>query len=288
MICSMTSFARQESQNQWGSTIWELKAVNHRYLEINLRLPEFLNNLEPLIRETLRKRLGRGKIEVTLRYKSPQTTAEQISINNSLVQQLISARQQICSLATTTTALDPTDFLCWPGVLQLPEPNLDELQPALISLFEKTLQEFINTRQAEGKLIQNLLLQRLESMQTEILKVRNQLPTILKLQREKITTRLDEIKSTLEPNRLEQEMVLFAHKIDVAEELDRLEIHIKQFKKSLEQSDAIGKRLDFLLQELNREANTLASKSVNTETTLAAVELKVLIEQMREQVQNIE
>lgn len=288
MIYSMTSFARQETQNPWGSAVWELKAVNHRYLEINLKLPDFLSNLEPLIREILRKRLNRGKIEVTLRYKSPQTTSEEISINNTLVQQLISARQQICKLATTTTALDPIDLLRWPGVMQLPELNLDELQPGLMALFEKTLQEFINTRHAEGKLIQDLLLQRLESMQKEILKVRTQLPNILNLQREKITARLDEIKSTLEPNRLEQEMVLFAHKIDVAEELDRLEIHISQFKKSLEQGDAIGKRLDFLLQELNREANTLGSKSVNPETTLAAVELKVLIEQMREQVQNIE
>lgn len=287
MIQSMTAFARKEARDEWGGAIWEIRSINHRYLEMNLRLPEALGSLEPIIREQLKNRLQRGKIDVTLRYQPP--TGQGFSINQELVNALLNAQNQVAdstepALAPVTTA----DILRWPGVLMASETNANHLQKQVMAVFENTVEELIQQRLREGKVLQQLMLQRLQTMQQEVLKVQNYFPELAKLQREKLLNRFAEANIPLDPNRLEQEMVFFAQKIDVMEEIERLTTHIEETERVLKTGGACGRRLDFLLQELNREANTLGSKSVATDTTRVAVELKVLIEQIREQVQNVE
>lgn len=289
MIFSMTAFARHESQGDWGSTIWELRSVNHRYLEINLRLPDALGTLEPIIRERIKARLQRGKIDINLRYQPSVREATSLVINKVLVNQLLAAGTELAAeSAFISTSCNLIDILKWPGVLQVSELDTVTLTTVLTAEFEQALTQLITIRQREGLALRALFEQRLQAMETEIAKVKKQLPTILIEQREKLWARFAEAKVTVEATRLEQEMVLFAQKIDVMEELERLQVHITEIRRVLQQGGAIGRRLDFLSQELNREANTLGAKAVNSDTTLAAVELKVLIEQLREQVQNIE
>lgn len=288
MIYSMTAFARQEVQANWGSAIWELRSVNHRYLEINARLPDALSALEPLIREKIKSKLQRGKLDITLRYKPTVAESSHIKIDAALVQQLVNVQSEITSLVEKNMPFNMMDILRWPGVLLLPEEDMQQIQTDLLIFFEQALNEFITVRQREGEALEKLLQQRLSAMLNEIGKVEKYLPTILKTQRDKLTHRFHEAKLTVDMMRFEQEMVLFAQKIDVTEEIDRLNTHLKEVTRTLQQGGAVGRRLDFLLQELNREANTLGSKAVISETTMAAVELKVLIEQIREQVQNLE
>lgn len=288
MTNSMTAFARKEKQAEWGQAIWEVRSVNHRYLEIVLSLPDIFSHLEPLIRKQIQARLQRGRIEAKLRYKPYLNKAMPIEIDKELTQSLIDAYNTIAQLAHTNTPLNPSELLRWPQLLKFPELNIEGIQSELINLFSETLDDFCKVRSIEGHAIFELLNQRLIKLANLTQKIQVQLPQILNLQREKLLARLHEIKTNLDPNRLEQEMLLFAQKTDVAEELDRLQIHLHEFKNLLTKSQAQGKQLDFLLQELNREANTLASKSLNAELTLSAVNIKVLIEEMREQVQNIE
>jgi uncharacterized protein (TIGR00255 family) len=211
-----------------------------------------------------------------------------IEVDEELTQSLIGAYNKIAQLAHTNMPINPAEFLRWPQLLKSPELNIEAIQPKLMNLFSETLGDFCKVRRNEGDAIFELLNQRLIKLANLTQQIQVQLPQILNLQREKLLARLHEIKTNLDPNRLEQEMLLFAQKTDVAEELDRLEIHLHEFKNLLSKAKAQGKQLDFLLQELNREANTLASKSLNAELTLSAVNIKVLIEEMREQVQNIE
>lgn len=288
MTNSMTAFARKEKQADWGQAAWELRSVNHRYLEIILSLPEPFSHLEPLIRKQIQSRLQRGRVEAKLRYKFHVHRSMPIEIDEELTKSLISAYTKIASLANTSTPLDPAELLRWPQLLKFPELSHETLQPEFMGLFLETLDDFCLIRITEGKALFNLIRQRLIKLDSLINGIQIQLPQILSLQREKILARLNEAQVSLEPNRLEQEMLLFTQKADVAEELDRLQIHLGEFKKLLTKNQAQGKQLDFLLQELNREANTLASKSLNAELTLSAVSIKVLIEEMREQVQNIE
>ncbi|MFM2322382.1 MAG: YicC-like protein [Pseudomonadota bacterium] len=288
MTNSMTAFARKEKQADWGQAAWELRSVNQRYLEIILSLPEPFSHLEPLLRKQIQTRLRRGRVEAKLRYKFHVHRSIPIEIDEELTKSLISAYTKIASLANTTTPVDPGELLRWPQLLKFPELSHETLQPELMNLFSETLNDFCLVRSTEGKALFDLIHQRLIKLESLIQSIQTQLPQILNLQREKILARLNEAKLNLEPNRLEQEMLLFTQKTDVAEELDRLQIHLSEFKKLLIKNQAQGKQLDFLLQELNREANTLASKSLNAELTLSAVGIKVLIEEMREQVQNIE
>jgi len=288
MIHSMTAFARQEIQANWGVGVWEIRSVNHRYLEISVRLPEVLNSLEPLIREKIKSQLQRGKVEINLRYKPLGMNTQQIILNEPLINQLIQASNAIIKLTKETAPINPIDILRWPGTLSTPEENLQQIQADLLTSFASALNDLIAARAREGKAIQQLLFEALAAMQIEINKVRQQLPVILNLQREKLIHQFHEAELKLDTSRFEQEIVFFAQKIDIKEEIDRLETHIKEVQRILHQPGGNGRRLDFLMQELNREANTMGSKSVTSETTLAAVELKVLIEQMREQVQNIE
>lgn len=286
MIHSMTGYARKEFKGDWGTAVWEIRSVNQRYLETYLRLPEQLRGLEPILRERLRQRLERGKIECNLRFES-QTDHAQLQVNESLAEQLIENALWIIDRAGQGQ-LNPLDVLRWPGVMSTPEQDMDELNTRLLAAFDEVLGQFIEARQSEGDKLKALIEQRLSAIQVEVTKVRGLMPQILDWQRQRLVDRLAEAKLELDPARVEQEIILLAQRIDVAEELDRLETHIGETRKILSKGGACGRRLDFMMQEFNRESNTLGSKSINAETTQSAVELKVLIEQMREQIQNIE
>ncbi len=286
MIHSMTGYARKEFKGDWGSAVWEIRSVNQRYLETYLRLPEQLRGLEPILRERFRKQLERGKVECNLRFES-QTANAQIHVNEALAEQLIDNALWVIDRAGQGQ-LNPLDVLRWPGVIAAQEQDMDELNTILLAGFDEVLAQFVESRQSEGEKLKALIEQRLEGIQGEITKVRALMPQILDWQRQKLIDRLAEAKLELEPTRVEQEIIMLAQRIDVAEELDRLGMHITETHKILKKGGACGRRLDFMMQEFNRESNTLGSKSINADTTQSAVELKVLIEQMREQIQNIE
>ena len=286
MIHSMTGYARKEFKGDWGTAVWEIRSVNQRYLETYLRLPEQLRGLEPILRERFRKHLERGKVECNLRFES-QTDGGQLHVNEALAEQLIDNALWVIDRAGQGQ-LNPLDVLRWPGVMAAPEQDMDELNTRLLAGFDEVLGLFIESRQSEGDKLKALIEQRLEGIQVEVTKVRALMPQILDWQRQRLVDRLAEAKLELESTRVEQEIILLAQRIDVAEELDRLGMHITETHKILKKGGACGRRLDFMMQEFNRESNTLGSKSINAETTQSAVELKVLIEQMREQIQNIE
>lgn len=287
MTHSMTAFTRQEAQYPWGSLSWEIRSVNQRFLEPHFRLPETLRELEPAIRELQRKQLNRGKVESVLRFQ-PAQVSEQFSINETLIKQLAGAAESISSHLQNPAQINPLELMQWPGVLQNEEVDQDEIKKAALELYKQGLKDLIKARAREGEELANLIVQRLDGIDEIVKQVRDVLPSILERQRQQILEKLETIKDELDPARIEQEMVILANKTDVAEELDRLDTHVAEVRRILKKKDPIGRRLDFLMQELNREANTLASKSIVTETTQCAVELKVLIEQMREQIQNIE
>jgi uncharacterized protein (TIGR00255 family) len=284
----MTAFARQEFAGSWGTLTLEIRSVNHRYLELFIRLPDELRVLEGRLREIVQKHLQRGKVDCQVRYQPAALGAQDVQINRELVQQLARACEQITIIFPKHQPVNPLDVLRWPDVLQAPQVAVDVLHQTLLQLMDKALHEMVAMRKREGDKLKHLLLQRLELMSQVVSQVRSAMPEIKQLQREKLLSRLQEIKTEVSPDRLEQELVFTAQKIDVDEELDRLITHIAEVKHILQQTEPVGRRLDFLMQELNREANTLGSKSIDIRTSNAAMELKVLIEQMREQVQNIE
>ena len=286
MIHSMTGYARKEFKGDWGTAVWEIRSVNQRYLETYLRLPEQLRGLEPILRERFRKQLERGKVECNLRFES-QTNAGQLQINEALAEQLIDSALWVIDRAGQGQ-LNPLDVLRWPGVMAAPEQDMDELNIRLLAGFDEVLALFVESRQSEGDKLKSVIEQRLDGIEGEVTKVRAFMPQILDWQRQKLIDRLAEAKLELDPTRVEQEIILLAQRIDVAEELDRLGMHIAETHKILKKGGSCGRRLDFMMQEFNRESNTLGSKSINADTTQSAVELKVLIEQMREQIQNIE
>lgn len=287
MTRSMTAFARQEQVLDSGTLSWEIRSVNQRYLDPHLRLPDQFRALEPKLRDQLRNNLTRGKVECHLRWHPAQQDSN-MQVNTDLVQQLNAAADQVSAIVGPTRQYSALEVLQWPGVLAEQSVDLAELQKTALGLFKQSLKELIDHREREGQALKDLVEQRLDAILDIVAKVQEQLPSILENQRQNLRDKLEELTAELEPQRLEQEMVLLANKADVAEELDRLTTHVKEVRRTLGQKQAIGRRLDFLMQELNREANTLSSKSIVAETTLSAVELKVLIEQMREQIQNIE
>jgi len=287
MTHSMTAFTRQEEQYSWGTLSWEIRSVNQRFLEPHFRLPETLRELEPAIRDLQRKSLNRGKVESVLRFH-PAQVSDSLNIDEQLVKQLIGAAETINGHLSKPGSINPLQLMQWPGVLQNEEMDADAVKKSALELYKKGLQDLIAMRAREGEELANLISQRLDGIDAIVVQVRAALPSILMRQRQLILDKLDSIKDDLDPSRIEQEMVLVANKTDVAEELDRLDTHVNEVRRTLKKKEPVGRRLDFLMQELNREANTLASKSIVTETTQCAVELKVLIEQMREQIQNIE
>jgi uncharacterized protein (TIGR00255 family) len=285
----MTGFARREAKLPWGTLVWEIRSVNHRYLEPSFRLPEDFREIEPHLRDAMRKALQRGKVEASLSVQWEQEGESDLGINLSKIAQLTKAAQQINGLLGAIAApVNALDILRWPGVIQKQELDREQMHNAALELFDLALEGLIEHRSREGAELQQLIINRLDSVSAQVVNVRARMPEILAAQREKLQTKIAALQVELEPERLEQEIVLLAQKADVDEELDRLDTHVLEVKRSLKQTDSLGRRLDFLMQELNREANTLSSKSIVSETTQAAVELKVLIEQMREQVQNIE
>lgn len=287
MIQSMTAYARIEHKAQWGTASWEIRSVNQRYLETYLRLPEQFRSFEPVLRDRLRKRLSRGKVEVNLRYELADNSNNELQLNQALAKQLLGAATWLKQEAGQGD-VNLTDILRWPGVLASGEQDMDAIGADLMTAFDSAIDQFIEARGREGEAIKDLLLSRLDGVSEQIAVVREHMPTVMLYQREKLTNRLAEIKGELDPARIEQEMVLLAQKQDVAEEMDRLEAHVAEARRILKKGGSEGRRLDFMMQEFNRESNTLASKSISTEITSAAVELKVLIEQMREQIQNVE
>ncbi|ACR67308.1 YicC family protein [Edwardsiella ictaluri] len=287
MIRSMTAYARREVKGNWGSAAWELRSVNQRYLETYIRLPEQFRSLEPVIRERLRTRLTRGKVECNLRFELDPSAQSALILNESLAKQLVDAANWV-KLQSDEGEINPLDVLRWPGVMAAAEQDLDAISSELLGALDSTIDDFIDAREREGSALKQLIEQRLEAVSTEVAKVRSRMPEILQWQRERLLSKLEEAQVQLENNRLEQELVLMAQRIDVAEELDRLDAHVKETYVILKKKEAVGRRLDFMMQEFNRESNTLASKSINADITASAIELKVLIEQMREQIQNIE
>lgn len=288
MICSMTAFARQAEQQVWGSLVWEIRSVNHRYLENHFKLPEGLQALEGPLRDMLRKHFNRGKLECSLKVQMQTANQSQFTINQELLQQIIAVGETVQAKLQQPSALNPIELLRWPGVMSAPDNDNDDIGNKCLRAFEQALDQLLANRQREGAELIIFISERLDSIVSITDAIRQQLPTILLAQREKLRSRLAELSAELDNDRLEQEMVILAQKADVDEELDRLDTHIQEVRRVLKKGGACGRRLDFLMQELNREANTLSSKSIVSDTTQAAVELKVLIEQMREQIQNIE
>jgi uncharacterized protein (TIGR00255 family) len=283
----MTAFARQEAEQEWGSLSWEIRSVNHRYLEPHLRLPDNLKELEGFLREKLRKTLSRGKVECTLRF-TPEAKVQQLVVNEHYAKEVIQAAESVQGMLSNHQALDALELLRWPGVLQDTKLDMDLVKASAKDLFGKALEDLLEGRSREGVELAVLINQRLDAISEIVAEVREKMPQILQNQRDNLAQRLEELKAELDETRLEQEMALIAQKADVDEEMDRLDTHVQEVRRVLKQKGPIGRRLDFLMQELNREANTLSSKSIVANTTQCAVELKVLIEQMREQIQNIE
>ncbi|MCG7489615.1 YicC family protein [Vibrio sp. Of14-4] len=288
MIYSMTAYARKEVKGEWGSAVWEIRSVNQRYLETYFRLPEQFRGLEPVLRERFRKRLARGKVECALRFESNPAAKGELSINETLANQVINAAKQVMTMTGDDNRLNPFQIMNWPGVMETSEQDMDAINKDLLAAFDDAVSEFIEARGREGDNMKALIEQRLSAITQEVIKVRARMPEIIEWQRERLFSKFEEAKVELDPSRVEQELILLAQKSDVAEELDRLDSHVKEANNILKKGGACGRRLDFMMQEFNRESNTLASKSISTDITASGVELKVLIEQMREQIQNIE
>jgi uncharacterized protein (TIGR00255 family) len=283
----MTAYARITEEHSWGSISCELKSVNHRFLEIGFRMPESLREAETTLRDMARKKLGRGKIDCSMHIAFNHS-------DNSSELDLDAARGHIKTVESIAAELkqaapiSAVDIMKLPGVLKDSAVNAKQLSKSGIQAFDLALDQMIEGRAREGEKLADMIEQRLSGIETQVTLVRQNLPEILQQQRSRLHEKLSELKDQLDEQRLEQEMVIIANRADVDEELDRLEAHVIEIRRVLNESASIGRRLDFLMQELNREANTLGSKSISTISTQASVELKVLIEQMREQIQNIE
>ncbi len=288
MTLSMTAFSRQQLEQEWGSLTWEIRSVNHRYLETSVRLPESFRSLENAVREAVRKRLTRGKVECQLRFQSEANVSSDLHLNTELIRKLIHANIEIEQITGTSSNLSNMEVLRWPGVIEEQDFDKATIEKQALQLFDAALDDLVATRKREGSELKGFIAQRIDSIREIVISVRNKMPDILAKQKQTLLDRLQELQAELEPTRLEQEVSLLAQKADVEEELDRLNSHLNEVERVLNTKGQKGRRLDFLMQELNREANTLSSKSIVVETTLSAVELKVLIEQMREQIQNIE
>ena len=287
MIYSMTAFSHFELKKEWGNAVWELRSVNQRFLETYFRLPEQFRHLETGLRERLRAALARGKVECHLRIDLTNDRNGELPLNKTYAEAVIGSLQSLREIAGGGE-INLVDVLRYPGVVDTQNQDLDRIAQDLVEGFERILADFIAMRGREGANLHALIQQRLDTIGEIVAKVQAQMPEILQWQKDKLQQRFDELNLQLDPQRLEQEMVLTAQRVDVAEELERLQLHVKETSSILNKGGAVGRKLDFMMQELNRETNTLASKSINADITNSAVELKVLIEQMREQIQNLE
>jgi uncharacterized protein (TIGR00255 family) len=288
MIRSMTAFARSEEQYDGWMITWELRSVNHRFLDTTLRLPETLRSLEGTLREKITAAVSRGKVEGSLKFQSKLGGTADIALNLPVVDRLLTVAKELQTRMNADTGPKLSDILRWPGVIAEAEPDLDQLKSAVSTGLERALAELVATRCREGERIQEMIVQRCQGITALVKQARGRRPEVRSKLREKWLARLSELAVEPDMDRLEQEMAMLAQRLDVDEELDRLDAHISEIDDVLTRSEPVGRRLDFLMQELHRETNTLAAKSGDTETTRMTVELKVLIEQMREQIQNIE
>lgn len=292
MLKSMTAFSRVQESNESGEIVWELKSVNHRYLEPGFKLPEDFRSLEPDIRQRLGKVIKRGKLDISLRYKLAAKTQTSIQLNAELVKNLRKVEHEVLTIVHEGHSLSVADILRWPGVVDEMEKDFAPLKELALSSLETALEQLSQSREREGQALHQMIATRCQQLRDIVGKVQQRRPQVLEAMHQKwsgqLNDKLAQWSDSADPGRLEQELAILAQKIDVEEELDRLQAHINEVEQVLERNEAVGRRLDFLMQELNREANTLSSKSQDTETTRMAVDIKVLIEQMREQVQNIE
>jgi uncharacterized protein (TIGR00255 family) len=288
MIRSMTGYARVETHGPWGRLAWELRSVNHRYLDLSLRLPDELRGIEAEARQRLGAKLSRGKVEGALRLSREGAQAGPMAVDEGQLRQLRGAIEQVQRSGIDVGDADPVRVLAWPGVVKTESPDLAPVQQAALQLLDQAITDFTDTREREGERLKHYLLDRAALIQAQADAVGARMPTVRTQWLEKLRGRCRDLGVDVEASRLEQELVLAAQRLDVDEELSRLSAHLAEVGKTLSREDAVGRRLDFLMQELNREANTLSSKSQDAEITRHAVEIKVVIEQMREQVQNVE
>jgi uncharacterized protein (TIGR00255 family) len=287
MILSMTGYASASAELDSGSLSLELRAVNHRYLDIQLRMPDELRGFEGAIREAITAQLQRGKVECRINHAARSAQGGS-ALNVGLLRQLAAWNSEVQAMLPDARALSVADVLRWNGVLETPSASADELRAALLGLLQEALLEFSAARAREGEKLKDFLLQRVEKIEALRSAVMPHVPAAIAAYEQKLVARLREAMQNAEDERIRQEITLFASKIDVDEELSRLASHLTEMRRILAQGGAVGKRLDFLMQELNREANTLGSKSVDAEVSRSAMEMKILIEQMREQIQNLE
>jgi len=284
---SMTAFARNTVDFSWGSITCELRSVNHRFLEAGFRMPETLRQVEMSLREIARKKLTRGKVDISLQVVLNNDDAT-VHIDMALASRTIEIAQTLAGELLNPAPISPLDIMRWPGVLNEQSVETENLHGAAIKTFTAAVDQLLEGRQREGDKLAEMIEERLCGIETQVTIVRENLPSILDHQRERLNEKLENLRAQVDSDRLEQEMVIIANRTDVDEELDRLTAHVSEIRRVLKSEESIGRRLDFLMQELNREANTLGSKSIAGVTTQASVELKVLIEQMREQIQNLE
>jgi uncharacterized protein (TIGR00255 family) len=286
MLASMTAFQRETESGDWGSATIEIKTVNHRYLEMSIRLPDDLRALEPVFREEIQNRLSRGKVDCTVRLNLDSTGPEKLNLDIDLARKLIESAGTLP--IESPQAINPMDILRWPGVISKEMIDIEKLTAPLRTLLNKTLDMLLETRRREGEKLKLTLLEKCNAISSQLEQTRVRLPEIITELKERYQQKAEELVAELDKDRLEQEILYITQKIDITEELERLDIHLNEVRRVLDLNEPIGRRLDFLMQELNREANTLASKSASSNTSNTSIELKVLIEQMREQVQNIE
>ncbi len=282
----MTAYAEYEKHSDWGTLRFELKSINHRYLELSFKLPDWLKDLEIQLRDIARREIRRGKIDCSLTLEL-NDALESTALNIPLIVRIIQQCQEIQRLLPTSAVISPLDILKWPKVVKAPEQNAAEVKEAILVGFHSAVVELMKKRAEEGNALSSLIKDRLQRMSILLEIVRKRIPEVLSDYRERLLQRLKSVVIDFDVPRLEQELVYAIAKLDVEEELDRLATHVQATEKILVEGDSVGRRLDFLMQEMNREANTLASKSIDSEITDASIELKVLIEQVREQIQNL-
>ena len=288
MVASMTGYARESVEAPWGSATWEVRSVNHRFLDVSVRVPEDLRLLENTARERVQGRLRRGKVDCTLRLELRPGAGEGLTVDEPLLQELLQAMREVEASQPSLHAPTALDLLRWPGVLDAGTPAIEDISPVLVDALERAIVTLADMRAGEGAVLAEGLATRCGQAADLVARLRERIPDIIAEQTARLRQRIDELATDADPGRIEQEIALLASRMDVAEEMDRLEAHIAEVTRTLGKNEPIGRRLDFLLQEMNREANTIGSKSAHVDSTGVSIELKVLIEQMREQVQNIE
>ncbi|MGH8282271.1 MAG: YicC/YloC family endoribonuclease [Gammaproteobacteria bacterium] len=284
----MTGFARAENHGPAGTLTWELRTVNHRYLDISLRLPEELRALEPDCRVHVAQVLRRGKFDGQLRFEPGDESDRALHVDEKRARAVAEAADRVGAFLRLAAPVSALELLRWPGVVAEPQTDVRQVGPEVLRLLDETLGTLTSMRAREGERIAGLMRERTQQISALVSDIRSHIGELREQLHAKLRTRFEELKLSVDENRLEQELVLLLQRLDVSEELDRLDSHVAELESALKESDAVGRRLDFLMQEFNREANTLGSKCQDSAITKRVVELKVLIEQMREQVQNVE